>query len=67
MKSCMHHYEIVKTTHYWTPEQSRVPRPQTNLGNPEALLHQLPAPEFKIKKANGTIVTVKKQVVLKFS
>ena len=34
--------------------------------HPEALLKELPAPEFKIRITNGTLVTVKKQVVLRF-
>ena len=35
--------------------------------NLEALLKKLFSPAFKIQRANGSSVTVKKQVVLKFS
>ena len=37
------------------------------IANSESLLKELAAPEFKIQIANGTLVTVKKQIVLKFS
>ena len=34
--------------------------------NPETFLKELPGLKFKIQKANGTLVTVKKQVRLRF-
>ena len=34
--------------------------------HPAALLQELPAPEFKVQTANGNIVPVKKQVLLRF-
>ena len=35
--------------------------------NPAALLKELLAPEFKLQIANRTLVTVKKQALIKFS
>ena len=37
------------------------------IADPEALLKEIPAPKFKIKIENGTLVTVKKQIVSTFS
>ena len=34
--------------------------------HPAALLQELPAPEFKVQIANGNIVPVRKQVLLRF-
>ena len=34
--------------------------------HPAALLQELPAPEFKVQIANGSIVPVRKQVLLRF-
>ena len=63
-------FKNYETTYYWTLQQSvmsKIELRKIQTADSEALLEELPAPEFKIQIENGALATVRKQVLTRFS